>query len=64
MLGLTNTVLTMLTKLRELEFDAYQKARSLLVWVLLISNVMCKSGRTLCYASTYLCRNISVFVTL
>lgn len=40
MLGLSDTVFRMLTKLRELEVAANQHIRRLLVWVLLLSNVM------------------------
>ena len=61
MLGLTETVLVMLTKLREFEFEAYQKARSLLVWVLLISNVMCKSGLAICCTYISMLRHVSIY---
>lgn len=40
MLGLTETVLSMLTKLRELEVAAHRYVRKLKIWVLVISNVM------------------------
>jgi len=40
MLGLSNTVLSMLTKLRELEVDAHKYIRKIHVWVLLVSNVI------------------------
>jgi ATP-binding cassette subfamily C (CFTR/MRP) protein 1 len=40
MLGLSNTVLSMLTTLRELEVAAHKYIRKIRVWVLLISNVM------------------------
>jgi ATP-binding cassette subfamily C (CFTR/MRP) protein 1 len=40
MLGLSNTVLVMLTKLRELEVDAHKYIRKIQVWVLLVSNVV------------------------
>ncbi|KAF2472940.1 putative ATP-binding cassette transporter [Lindgomyces ingoldianus] len=40
MLGLTETVLRMLTGLREAEVAAHNFVRKLLVWILLISNVM------------------------
>lgn len=40
MLGLSETVLQMLTRLRELEVTTHNKARKLFVWVVLISNVM------------------------
>lgn len=40
MLGLSETVLRMLTTLRELEVEAHKHIRRLLIWVLLISNIM------------------------
>jgi ATP-binding cassette subfamily C (CFTR/MRP) protein 1 len=40
MLGLTNTVFYMLTKLREVEVAAHKHIRKMLIWVLLISNVL------------------------
>lgn len=40
MLGLSGTVLRMLTTLRELEVEAHKHIRRLLLWVLLISNIM------------------------
>jgi ATP-binding cassette subfamily C (CFTR/MRP) protein 1 len=40
MLGLSDSVLRMLTNLRELEVEAHRHIRRLLIWILLISNVM------------------------
>jgi ATP-binding cassette subfamily C (CFTR/MRP) protein 1 len=40
MLGLSNTVFTMLTKLREVEVAAHKYIRKVRVWILLISNVV------------------------
>jgi ATP-binding cassette subfamily C (CFTR/MRP) protein 1 len=51
MLGLSDSVLRMLTNLRELEVEAHKHIRKLLVWVLVISNVIFQTTTLVTYVT-------------
>jgi ATP-binding cassette subfamily C (CFTR/MRP) protein 1 len=51
MLGLSETVLRMLTNLRELEVESHKHIRRLLIWILLISNVMFQTTTLVTYVT-------------